>query len=93
MVTWKFNESKNLAVFTTKSVVKNNKAILFVYHDKDDGDWQFHHDVEPKEEDSMIIALSEIIEIDESINQLANLPLGWKAHRETKDSEWKLFED
>ena len=49
--------------------------------------------IDPKDEDAMVVALSEIIEIDESINELANLPLGWKAVRESKYSEWKLFEE
>jgi hypothetical protein len=37
----KFQESDSIAVFTTKFVLNDGKDITIVYHDKEDGAWQF----------------------------------------------------
>jgi hypothetical protein len=76
-------------VFTTKQVVKNRKPILFVTHDADDGTWQFHSGDIARAEDAMILALSEIVEIDPTVAELADLPLGYKASRISPSSPWK----
>jgi hypothetical protein len=90
---WPFADPKNVAVFTTRSVVVDRKPILTVYHNEDDGAWQFHHDKEPKTQDAMIILLSEIVEIDDSVKQLADLPFGWLAWRSAKDKPWQRKQD
>lgn len=64
---WPFDDPKNVAVFTVRSIWEHGKPILFVYHDEEDGAWQFHTDKELKEEEASIIALSEIVDIDSSI--------------------------
>jgi len=87
MDNWKLEQPKNEAVFTTKFVVKDKKPILRVYYDSDDGSWQFHHDPESSEDDSMIVSLSEIIMLDESINQLSTLQEGYCAVRNDENSE------
>ena len=85
---WPFAEPKNVAVLTTRSVVEVTAPILHVTHDEDDGMWQFHssHDVSP--EQAMIVALSEVFSLDPSIAELANLPLGAKADRESSAKPW-----
>ena len=80
-----------MAVFTTKQVVKERKAILFVTHDADDGAWQFHSGDIARDEDAMLLALSEIVEIDPTIAELADLPVGYKASRASLSSSWKRF--
>ena len=89
MTNWAFKEPKNVAVFTTRSVVIERNPILRVFHDQADGAWQFHHDEDPREEDAMILALSEIVKIDESVNELSNLPLGWMACRNDNTEPWQ----
>jgi hypothetical protein len=88
---WPFQDPQNVAVFTTKQVVRDRKPILFVAHDADDGAWQFHSDDIAHEEDAMILLLSEIVEIDPTIAELADLPLGYKAWRASLSSSWKRF--
>ncbi len=80
---WPFADPKNVAVFTTKQVMRLGQPILHVSHDEDDGAWQFHTGVEQlSENDAMIVALSEIVEHDQSISELADLPCGWFADRD-----------
>lgn len=87
----KFKENSNTYVFTSKYVVLNGSPILYVSHDID-GDWQFlGSENNLKEEDAMIIALSELIDIDPTILEIADLPFGKEAIRESNNSEWQII--
>jgi hypothetical protein len=85
---WPFQDPQNVAVFTTKHIVRNHKPVLFVSHDAEDGAWQFHSGDIARDEDVMIIALSEMVEIDSTIMELADLPLGWEAVRNSTLEPW-----
>lgn len=86
---WVFDESKNVAVFTTKQIIFEGEPILYVVHDEEDGAWQFLHDSIVSLDDAAVAGLSEIVEMDESINELYNLPLGWEAFRIKKAAQWE----
>jgi hypothetical protein len=64
---------------------------LYVYHNED-GDWQFHTNVEPNLDDSMLVCLEEITKLDPSINKLFNLQFGWRAWRASSVDEWNYEE-
>ncbi|MEM6425590.1 MAG: hypothetical protein AAGF66_18945 [Cyanobacteria bacterium P01_H01_bin.119] len=89
---WPFTDPKNVAVFSTRSVVSNEKPILYVSHDLDDGAWQFHSGKSATEDEPKIISLERIVIIDPSVKTLADLPLGWVATRRDKRSAWQRFE-
>jgi hypothetical protein len=84
---FKFNEERNVAVFTTKQVFQGS-PILYVYHN-DDGDWQFHSEQDPKLEHSMIVCLEEITKLDPGINDLYHLSYGQSAWRNSKEDDWE----
>jgi hypothetical protein len=90
-----FNDSLNTAVFTTKYVTEDNKEITYVTHDIDDGAWQFFS--EDKFEDfgkvAKILSLSQIIKIDETVLEIADLPLGYYATRKSKSEKWEIFKN
>jgi hypothetical protein len=87
---WKFIDPPNVAVIANKKALTANGWIAYVIHDSDDGAWQFHSaDAEVKESDASVVSLRSVVEIDPSINELADLPLGWHAWRDTKDLPWK----
>jgi hypothetical protein len=79
--TWPFADAPNTAVFTTRFVIKNRMPITHVSHDAEDGAWQFHTNSPFDDRDAMLVALKEIVDIDPSVTQLADLPLGSKATR------------
>jgi hypothetical protein len=89
---WPFEDPTNVAVITTRSIVKDRKPILLVTHDNDDGSWQFLDGGPITVTDGMVLALSEVVEIDPSVKELADLPYGWRAWRENKNSPWKRSE-
>jgi hypothetical protein len=85
---WPFQDPQNVAIFTTRHVIKDGNPILFVSHDADDGAWQFHSGDSVSSKDALIVALSEIVEIDPTIAELADLPLGHKASRASRSDSW-----
>jgi hypothetical protein len=87
--TWPFRDGRNTAVFTTRDFLEEGKPILLVTHDQDDGTWQFHTGETFPASEAKVAALDEIIFRDPSIVELADLPLGWSAIRDTTTSPWK----
>ena len=85
---WVFDEPRNLGVFTITRVLHENHPILLVCHD-DDGDWQFLCGATDAPEQCKLIYLKDIVELDPSVNEVADLPLDWRAWRENVDAEWR----
>lgn len=85
---YKFLDDKNTMVITTKSILQKEKDIKLVSHDEDDGMWEFLDGEEVDENSSAIVSLYEMVLIDDSINELFDLPLGWIAYRENRNLEW-----
>ena len=84
---WPFEDPENTAVFTTRQVLEG-APIVRVSHDEDDGAWQFHTEAPPRETDARLIALSEAVELDPSLLELAGLPVGWVATRAAPGAPW-----
>ncbi|SFU30771.1 hypothetical protein [Butyrivibrio sp. INlla21] len=85
---YEFIDDKNTMVITTKNIVSKEKSIVLVSHDEDDGMWEVLEGEEVKEEDAMIISLYEMVNIDPTVNQVADLPLGWIAYRDIEQDKW-----
>jgi hypothetical protein len=86
-----FPDSLNTAVFTTKYVI-DWREITYVTHDADDGAWQFFSDdeLESFEEVAKIVSLQEILDIDPTLLDLADMPTGYYATRTTADEDWVI---
>lgn len=87
---WKFKEPQNTVVITTNNIIQGNSEILYVFHDEDDGIWQFLDNDICSEENARIVALKEIVELDNSISLISDLPLGYMAYRLSKSSKWTI---
>jgi hypothetical protein len=87
---WPFTDPKNVAVFTTSQVVRLRQPILRVSHDDEDSAWQFHTGAtQVSTADMMIVALEEVVELDPTVCELADLPCGWTAERDGVGSRWR----
>ena len=87
---WPFEDPPNVMVFTTKTVAFSRQPVLLVTHDDDDGAWQFlPREGAGDEKDAAVVTLRTMIERDPTLAQLADLPLGWRAWRESLDSPWQ----
>ena len=84
---WPFVEPRNCVTFVTAEVLDRAEPIVHVVHD-DEGEWQFIGSTDGTTENAKIIALHEAVEIDPSVLQLADLPVGWHAWRDSADGPW-----
>lgn len=90
MEKWKFNDPENVAVITSKKIAAEGEWIKHVSHDEDDGAWQFHSSEGGAiEAEAVLVSLRSIVQADPSIELLADLPIGWHAWRDSRDSEWQ----
>ena len=87
-----FDAPLDTAVFTTKFVLDDNKTITYVTHELEDGAWQFFSDdsFENFEEVAKIVGLQEIFDMDNSLLEIADLPLGYCATRKDKFDNWTI---
>ncbi|MER9298278.1 hypothetical protein NKI38_17520 [Mesorhizobium sp. M0621] len=99
MEEWRFADPPNVAVLSDKSIFKRGDWIAYVVHEDDDddsynddgGSWQFHNSEPGPVDDSdiMLVGLQAVVQLDESILALADLPKGWYAWRSSKSSRWQ----
>ena len=84
--------STDTAVFTTKFVLEDNKAITYVTHDIEDGAWQFFSDdkFDNFESVAKIVGLNEIMNIDPTLKELADMKPGNVATRKYKGDKWTI---
>ena len=85
---WPFDQRPDCAVFVTREVMDREEPILLVTHDVDDHGWQFIGPTDGTVANARIIALSEAVELDPSVLQVADLPVGWRAWRESREDAW-----
>jgi hypothetical protein len=91
MTQWQFSDPPNVAVIVNRKIVDGAGWIAFASHDAPDGGWQFHTN-DPggiKESDAAVVSLHNIVQADPSVVELADLPVGWHAWRDSKDASWQ----
>ena len=85
---WPFDQPPNCAVITLRQIVFESAPILHVTHDSDDHGWQFLGLEDAQVEDSSVVSLSEILRLDPSVREVADLPPGWHAWRRAVGALW-----
>lgn len=87
---WPFQDQPDTWVLTTRDIVENGAWIQNVFHDHETG-WQFNSIIEDDmpDEDVLVVSLQSIVELDQSVLEVADLEFGWCAWRESKDGPWK----
>ncbi len=88
---WKFDDEENTACFTSVSVL-NGAPILRVFHDFD-GDWLFHNTSLVDTDSAKIVGLGDMVRRDPSLDDLHDLPYGWRAERTGRSAPWERFKD
>jgi len=82
-----FFEQPNRGVYTTKQVIEQQYPILYVLHDTA-GDWQFLCGTTINPNDFRLVSLVDIVQFDNSLNALFDLPIGAKALRTAVTHNW-----
>jgi hypothetical protein len=85
---WPFQGPRNEAVITVESILSREMPILRVVHDAGDGGWQFLTGGPVQEHQAKVVSLISITELDPTVLELADLPEGWCAERQSVASAW-----
>jgi hypothetical protein len=89
---WPFDQTPDCAVITLRAIAFEGAAILHVTYDADDCGWQFLGAGAPDTGQATVLALSEIVRLDPTVLEIADLPPGWRAWRESKSAPWQREE-
>jgi hypothetical protein len=82
-----FNNDPAMGVLATVPVLAG-APILMVTHDADDGGWQVLCGTTNEPSEGRIVHLAEIVEMDATVTEVADLPLGWVAFRRAIGTAW-----
>jgi hypothetical protein len=93
MTPWPFDQPQNFAAITTKQVLESGLPILTVVHYSDDHSWAFLCGNPYQEKDGRVIAMSEALEMDPTLRDIADLQPGWIAWRQAVGSPWQRKEN
>ena len=85
---WPFDDPEDLGVFTVSPVLSGAKPILEVSHDVSDGTWQFLTGEHLDLSQAKLVCLTEVVALDPSLRELADLPLGSSATRTGRGKPW-----
>ena len=90
---WPFNLPKQKLVLSSRHV-EEGAPVYYVSHDSDDGAWQFHPHEKFGQEDAdvKLVTLKSLYLNDETLGDLADLPVGWHAWRDDPDAPWQREE-
>ena len=86
---WPFDQAPNCATVTTCHVMREGKPITHAYHEESDHSWQFFSAEVTRMEEALIVALHSIVDLDPTILEIADLPPGWMAERDSPGAPWR----
>ena len=84
-----FRDAPDTAVITCCHVLEG-APILRVTHDAEDDMWQFLCGGTHEESEARVIALEEVIALDETLDSLAKMPCGCVAQRSGVKAKWQI---
>ncbi len=90
-----FNILGDTSVVTSVYVVNENMPILYVSHEQDEDGviWQFHCGNDDYDMNKMLlVSLDNIVDVDTTIQEVADLPLNSVARRKHVGDEWVYSE-
>ena len=71
-----------------RQIMDGSEPILLVSHDAEDHGWQFIGSSVASMTDAMLVCLEEIVRVDPTVLEVADLPPGWQAIRDAVDGAW-----
>ena len=88
MKDWPFDQAPNVAAITSTHIIKDCLPILLVTHYEDDHSWGFQSGRTVTTAEAQIVSMEEIIRIDPTLCEIADLMPGWSASRRAVGEEW-----
>jgi hypothetical protein len=85
---WPFDQPRNCRTLTMRQILDGSEPILLVSHDAEDHEWQFIGTSDASVPDGRLVCLEEIVRLDPTILDVADLPPGWQAVRDEVGGRW-----
>lgn len=86
---WPFADDPNTSAIVDRRVLDRVAWIAVVFHEANDGRWQFvGTDFSGDESQVKVITLESVLSLDPTIRQLSDLPEGWCAWRNSASEAW-----
>ena len=89
---WQFDQDPNVACITCPSVIEG-QPVLVVTHYEDDHSWAFMDGRVFDPAHVLVVAMSTVLEIHPDLNEIASLPPGWTARRDSIGEPWSKERD
>jgi hypothetical protein len=83
-----FDQPRNCTTVTMRQVLEGIEPILLVSHDADDHGWQFIGITHAYVADGRVVCLEEIVRLDPTVAEVADLQPGWQALRDDIGAPW-----
>jgi len=80
------------AAVTLQEILDGSHDVLWVSHDVGPGGWQFLDGQDVKYREPVAVEKWKILELDEGLKAVTDLPVGWFAERADKHSTWTRAE-
>jgi hypothetical protein len=88
---YKFKEPENTACLVCDHVLSRQRPILYASHDIE-GDWQFLCGKDDHTEENVkIISLKQVTDLDQTVNNLYEMPCNVGAERKNEKDKWTPF--
>lgn len=88
MTNWVWPDPPKTPVITEDAILRGGAPVVLVTHDAR-GDWQFLGSGERDMATARVVALLTITAFDPTLTELADLPCGWRAWRQTREHAWQ----
>jgi hypothetical protein len=88
---WPFDDHPDLGVFVTEEVFRQGLPVLWAVHDQD-GDSVFGNVSDFDERTTSLVHLSHVFADHPELAEIADLPRGWAAVRDSPDESWRREE-
>jgi hypothetical protein len=88
LANWPFDQPRTVAAITTRQVLEEGRPILSVVHYSDDHSWAFLCGTTNDTQDGRVIAMEEALQIDATLESIADLPPGYCAQRQSVGAPW-----
>ena len=75
-------------VITTEEIASGKLPVLIVYHEEGHGGWQLYDGSNVLDKKPFVLPKDEALILDPTLQEIIDLPVGWKAVRENIDSKW-----
>ena len=83
-----WNSPLDPVVVTTERVVSGKSQVLLVIHEEGHGGWQLHDGSDVSNQKPLILPKVEAVRLDATLQEVTDLPVGWKAERTRKGAAW-----